>query len=245
MNVLQELADRGCVYASGKLGVPDCQFIGTSGAHLQGYFNFDPAMPDIAFLDELAALLAKPFAGKNVGAIVYPAVGSIQLGALVALKLSQMEGTSVAGIWADKVKDEHDQLQGFAFERPGFLPTLQKVIAEGKGIGIVDDMINRQYTMGLILEAVRSAGGEVVGVSTVAANRDVTAESLGVSELTILCEIAYDTMKPEACEQSGWCAKGIPIVVNDGLGHGSDFQKIHPDYKGGFIELPPPAGRRG
>jgi hypothetical protein len=33
-------------------------------------------------------------------------------------------------------------------------------------------------------------------------------------------------------EYEGW-----PIVADEALGHGADYQKAHPDYEGGFVEL--------
>jgi orotate phosphoribosyltransferase len=238
MNVRQELVQRGCLYFSGRDGIPDCQFIGVSGNHLAGYNNFDPALRDIDFLRRVTRQLVAPFVQRDreIGAVVTAATGSIPLEVLSALAIMETEDrNNVAGIWADKIEELDDLV--FAFIRPGFAEAIAEATDRGQQVLIVEDMINRQFTIRKLISSTRAAGGDIAGVATIAANKGVTAQSLAVPVVNQLCEVAYDTWTPEKCAKEGPCSNAVPIVVDEALGHGAAYQLRYPDYIGGYINL--------
>lgn len=220
MDVRKELEAKGCIYKG--------HFVGTSGKHLGGYCNIDPAMPHAAFVDDLVGLMVEPFKVAGVETVVAPAVGAIPFAHLGALRLKQLAGKDVYSVWADKTKinDEKD----FVFERTGF-----EEAVKGKKVLILEDMINQMFSIHKVIALVRRTGGEIAGVASVAANRGVTAEAMGVPQYVKLCAVEYDAWTPEDCVDKGLCSQKVPIVED--IGHGDGFKQAHPDYPGGFTKL--------
>ena len=140
----------------------------------------------------------------------------------------ESNGGDVKGVWADKVSGAAERT--FIFEREGFTDAVK-----GKKILILEDMINQMTSIKAMIKTVRDAGGIIVGVGSVAANRGVSAEAMDVSKFIKLCSIEYDAWNADDCATNGLCSKKEPIVTD--IGHGDDFQKNNPDYKGGYVTL--------
>jgi len=96
-----------------------------------------------------------------------------------------------------------------------------KIVA-GKKCLVVEDIINSGATVKKTVEAIKLAGGEVVGVGDLC-NRSggkVTAQTLGVPELYSLLDLE---MKMEREENCSICqAKGVQSVRTD-IGKGKEF----------------------
>lgn len=223
LDVRQGLVDRGCLYLE-----TGAQFVGISGKHLTGYCNIDPALTDVGFMSDVSQTLVEPYLDADVEAVLSPAIGAIPIGHLAAFHLMQATGREgVAAVWADKVKP-----RGFVLERSGFGDAVQ-----GRRVVILEDMINQMFSAGELVRIARDEEAEVLGVGSVAANRGVTAEALGVPRFEALCEVAYDAFTPEECADHGPCSEGWKIVVDEALGHGAEWRDEHPDYAGGFVNL--------
>src|ERR1019366_1542264 len=189
MSVYQKLVDKKCVYQSGQNGLPECQFVGISDNHLEGYANLDPIIPHVGTLNEFIGTLVTPSIvqrgeqRRRIGAFVTPATGSIPIATLAANYVMEAEGRDdVYALWGDKTEGE-DGKTDFHFPRPGFTEALLEVLERGEEIWIAEDMINKQHSAKRIIRAVQSATNNpdsVSGVVTIAANRGVTGESLGV-----------------------------------------------------------------
>ena len=220
MNVRKELENKNCIFSA--------HFVGTSGKHLAGYCNIDPALPHAAFINDLTMLMVEPFKDDGIETIISPAIGAIPFASLGALHLEKMTGKKVFGVWADKTKvnDEKD----FIFERSGFE---EKV--KGKKVIILEDMINQMVSINKVVSLVNRVGGEIAGVASVAGNKGVSAEAIGVPKYVRLCAVEYDAWTPEDCAKVGLCSKKRPIVED--IGHGDSFKEEHPDYAGGYIKL--------
>ena len=78
-------------------------FIGISGKHLRGYYNVDPALPDVAFIAQLTKQLVEPFKDDGVETVFAPAIGAIQW-LSGPIFIEQLSSKPVLGVWADKVK---------------------------------------------------------------------------------------------------------------------------------------------
>ncbi|HEV2403052.1 MAG TPA: phosphoribosyltransferase [Candidatus Saccharimonadales bacterium] len=231
-DIYHELYERQCLALSGENDVPRCQWIGISGAHLDGYFCLDRATPDLVFLRKVSRRLITPFIGLGVQTVITPAIGTIPLGALVTEELMAADHTLVYSVWADKTASGEPDMTDFDFVRPGHteLVTNARVL-------IVDDIINRRYTVSRVRDRARGLGAHVVGVASVASLGDVSAENLNVPLLHNLCKIKYDSWAPAACTEQGPCSRLEPVVVNPGLGHGAEYQAKNPEYPGGFVLL--------
>ena len=237
MDARQILRSRGCLYEYPQDPTRVTRhFVGVGGKHLGGYCNVDPILSDPRLLWHLAGQLATTFAeGGNLQPeiVVSPALGAIPLAHLTALQLMrEMPMSHVDAVWGEKVYDADRRFTGFVLNR-GF-----DAVVRGRRVLIVEDMINQGWTIGLLVEAVRRAGGEVVGVGAVAYNGGMSAEALGVPLFTGLCEFNYPVMAENDCEQFGWCAESVPIVLDEALGHGHEYQRLHPDLpRTRFIRL--------
>lgn len=223
MDVRQGLVDRNCLYLD-----TGAQFVGISGKHLAGYCNIDPALTDVQFLSDVSEMLIEPYLDADVEAVLSAATGAIPIGHIAALKLIEATGDqSITAAWGDKIKP-----RGFVLERSGFAEAIS-----GRRVLILEDMINQMFSASELVRIAQEEGADIVGVGSVAANRGVSAESLGVPRFDALCEVYYEAFTPEDCADHGMCSEGVPIVVDEALGHGAEYREEHPDYTGGFIEL--------
>ncbi len=220
MNAKKELEKVGCIYEG--------HFVGVSGKHLAGYCNIDPLLPHVNLVSKMIKTIVSEFQKAGVETVVSPAVGAIPFSHWGAYHLSKLTKKDVKGVWADKVKSS--EKKAFAFERQGFIEAVK-----GKKVLIVEDMINQMFSIKATIETVEKAGGKIVGIGCVAANKGVSAKAMNVKKFVNLCDIQYDVWTPEDCQKNGLCRKNIPIVED--IGHGDEYKKEHPKYKGGYIKL--------
>lgn len=220
INARQTLENFGCIL--------DGHFVGTSDNHLAGYCDTDPLLPHTNELNSLVKQMVDPFKDDGVETVVATPYGSVPFAHIGAMNLANESGRDVCGVFADK-----EVLSGkktFNLDRRGF-----KEAVKGKKILILEDMINRMGSIRDMVNLVRTQGGIVVGVGSIAANNGVTAEAIGVPKLVVLSEVSYRTWTPEECMEEGFCSEGRPIIVD--VGHGDAFRDKNPNYVGGYINL--------
>lgn len=220
MDVKAELERIGCMYSG--------HFVGASTKHLAGYCNIDPLLPHVSLVNKLVRELAEHFKDDGVETVATPAVGAIPFSHWGAHHLKELTGKEIFGVWGDKVKSADTKT--FAFERAGFAD-----VVKGKRVLILEDIINQMFSIKAMIKTVQDAGGTVVGVGSVAAQRTASAEAMGVPKFICLTTIAYDVWTAEDCPVSGLCSQNVPIITD--IGHGDDYQKSHPDYAGGYTRL--------
>jgi len=220
MDVRKELEKVGCIRTG--------HFVGVSGKHLAGYCNNDRLLPHVSLVKRLVEELVANFKDDNIEVVASPAVGAIPLSHWGAHYLMEMTGKEILGMWADKVSGTLER--EFIFEREGFEEKIK-----GKRVLILEDIINQMASIKAMIKAVREAGGIIVGIGSLEANRGVSAEAMDVSKFVQLCSVEYEVWDPADCAVDGLCAKREPVVTD--IGHGDDFQKAHPDYRGGFVKL--------
>jgi len=218
--IKQALHDKGCIYTAAE----GHHFIGISGKHLSGYCNIDPALPDVELISQLTLQLVEPFKNENIDTVFVPAIGAIPLAQWGPFHLKRLTGKSVPGVWADKIKP-----RGFVIERNGFAEAITD-----KRVLILEDIVNQMFSVGELVRLVRELGGEVVGVGALMAKSTATAEKIGVPKLVGLYEFNYDAWEPADCEL---CKNNVPIVIDSALGHGYEYQELHPDYAGGYVAI--------
>jgi len=221
MDARKQLEKVGCIYSG--------HFVGVSKKHLAGYCNIDPLMPNVKLVGELIEELVGNFKDLNVDVVASPAVGAIPFCHWGAQHLMKMTGRDdIKGVWADKVSGTEDR--DFVFDREGF----QKAV-KGKDVLILEDMINQMTSIKAMIKTVREAGGNVVGVGSVAANKGVSKEAMDVPKFVKLCGIEYEVWSADECAKTGLCSKNEPIVID--IGHGYDFIMAHHDYKGTTVRM--------
>lgn len=223
LKVRQELIDRGCLYLdTGK------QFIGVGGMHLDGYCNVDPALPDTRFMSQVSYELVEPYSDEGVEAILVPAIGAIPLAQWGPHHLRELTGDNIPGVWADKDKSTNK----LVIVRNGFA----RMIA-GRRVLILEDMINQMHSAKQLIRIARELGCFVVGVGSIAANSDASAEAMEVPNFNALCEVSYNSWTPDECKKDGPCSQESPIVIDEALGHGAGVQEKQPDYAGGYVKI--------
>ena len=178
------------VYASGEHG---------SGWIVKDVINLDPARP--RELSEMLACAVRD-AGIEADVVCGPAVGGVICAQFTALSLG----------WTCVFAERGDD--GTSFE----LRRRYDDVVKGCRVLLVDDIINTGFSTGLVAQAIRAAGGEVVAVATWINRGNVGAEAFGVDHFIALDEVHLPSIPASECPL---CASGVP--VNTDYAHGREF----------------------
>lgn len=94
----------------------------------------------------------------------------------------------------------------------------QAASVAGKTVLVVEDVLNTGGSAARTVEAVRSAGGDVVAVAALCNRGGVTAADLDVPLLVSLLDVTMDAWDEPECPM---CKSGVP--VNTDVGHGKQY----------------------
>lgn len=151
--------------------------------------------------------------------VVAPAVGGVYLVSAFAF---YSQYWNLKTVWADKERDD------FVLDRAGFAEAV-----DGRRVLVLEDVITTGGSAVKTANAVRAAGGDVVGIACIVnRSRTTTAETLGVPRFTAGVQLDVPSFARDEVPDE---LAGLPIVTN--LAHGAAFQQEHPEYAGGFKEL--------
>lgn len=217
LNARDELVNRNAVFID-----RGCLFVSTTGLLLTGYVNCEVIFPHFDVTWDLVGQLIYPFIDQ-VECFACPSTGDIVLAEHANIMANQQEYATTA-VWADKQKDN-----SFIIERNGFVEALA-----GRKVLILNDRISQGGTTRKMIAEVRRCGGDVIGVSTLAGISSLSAEALDIPMLHSLCTVDVESFADDAIPPEH---QGLPISVDDALGHGSEYQADHPDYPGGFVTI--------
>ena len=201
----------------------DCLFVSTTGKLLTGYVNCEVIYPHFEVVYDLVVQLISPYMG-DVEGFVCPQTGDIVL-LEYATFIANLSGVPTKAVWADK----HSDGNSYHIERNGYEESIR-----GKRVVILNDRISQGGTTKKVIAEARRLDCEVWAVATIAGVSSATAEMLDVPELNALSTIDVQSFSPDQIPEE---FQGLPICVDKALGHGLDFKKENPDYKGGFITL--------
>lgn len=215
-------------------------FIYTSGYHGSGYANLRPLKENLSVLRELScrlicAALHQMQPDDNDRIVV---VGPETLGGLIAKE----------GVEEYNLRDPHriwplqygvfihdpDDSERFCWSEGGgsmlIRPDAQHSIAK---VIWVDDLLNKASTWKRTNHFVTDLWpGAIEVIATIVDRSTETAESLDVPALVSLRKLHIDSFEASLCPL---CTEEAPIVRKPG--HGHEFEKNHPDYTGGYIDL--------
>lgn len=203
----------------------DEHFVLKSGKHSDRYINPDNILPYPSVLDPIVRMMAEPFVDETnmYLACIGPDFGGNYLARDVARHLSVLSGINVPWIATKK------QADGSFIIEPDRGFELRLGVAD---VLVVEDLLTTGGSVKRMMEAIARQGVDIIG-ATVAINRGgVTAQDLGVPKLFAAENIDIETDSPGSCR---WCAMERPIVED--IGHGADYKRKHPDYKGGYKTL--------
>ncbi|MDO8623857.1 MAG: phosphoribosyltransferase family protein [bacterium] len=193
-------------------------FVFVSGQHSGWYVNKTAALVLASDIDVYAHAIADHFPHRrlhfeDIAAVVYPELGAIPLGALVAhqLYMGADAGYDFPGIVATKVV-KGDNLVGYEIARD------QRRFLGGKRTLVVEDVITTGLSVRMTMEAIRSAGGIPVAVAALWMRNPISAEEFGVETAFALINERLPDYTEDECPQ---CRENIPI--NTDLGKGKAY----------------------
>ena len=163
----------------------------TSGLHSNQYFQCAKVLQYPQHCEALCTVLAADARGRSVQAVVAPALGGIVVGQEVGRQLG------VRTMFTER-KD------GTMALRRGF------EIARGERVLVCEDVVTTGGSVNEVIELVRQAGGEVVGVSCIVDRSGGTVTFPGYTGAhTAVLTMTAVTYKPESCPL---CAAGSAAV---------------------------------
>ncbi|MBI3305837.1 orotidine-5'-phosphate decarboxylase [Candidatus Nomurabacteria bacterium] len=188
--------------------ITDSHFVGTSGLHMSTYINKDALFPHVLQVE----LVSEMFAIKNkhlaVEVVAAPTIGGIILAQGTASALSRLYKKEVLAVFTEK-NSEGNQV---------FTRGNDKYV-KNKNVLVLEDLTTTGNSAKKVVENVRNAGGNVVGVSVMINKNptDVTSEIFG-APFSSLGDMPVETYDEKDCPL---CKKGVPI--NTKFGHGKKF----------------------
>lgn len=183
-------------------------FVYTSGRHGSAYINKDAVYPHTEQTRELCRMWAQDFAEKNVEVVVGPELGAVILANNTASELTNITGREVLGISAKKGAEKGS----FEFNR-GYGD-----LVKGKRVLVVEDVVTTGGSVKTVIDLVRRAGGEVVGLGVLCNRGNVKPEDVGVDEIDSLVNVTMESWAEEDC---GLCRDDAPIDTR--VGKGKEF----------------------
>ena len=186
----------------------DGHFVGTSGLHFDAYVNKDFLYPHTKETSEVCKFIAEKYKDMNIEVVVGPALGGIILSQWTASHLSEISGKEVLGIYTEKSLDG-----GQMFTR-GY----DKYIKDGKRILIVEDIITTGGSILKTIEAVKNAGGNIVGACAMVNKNSNLDKNIFHVPFNALAELFVETYEANVCPL---CKNNVPINTN--VGHGKKY----------------------
>lgn len=176
----------------------------TSGRHGETYVNKDALYTSTEDTSAVCAEIAAHFASAGVEVVAGPTVGGVILTQWVAHHSpSTADGRQPAAIYAEEVDGKRVFRRGYA----DFIP--------GKRVLVVEDILTTGGSARKVVEAVRDAGGEVVGLGALCNRGNVSAEMIGTPEVYTLLSLPLSSWDAADCPL---CRAGVPINTKVGKG---------------------------
>lgn len=184
--------------------IADSHIVYTSGKHGSAYVNKDAIYPHTQLTSRLCRLIADRFAGSGVDVVAAPVIGGVILSQWVAYHLSELTHREILAVYAEKATE------GFVLKR-GYDKLIQ-----GRRVLIVEDILNTGGSVRKVVECVRSAGGDIIGVAALCNRGKITTKELGdVPELYSLTDVDLQAWDEGDCPL---CKQAVPINLQVGKG---------------------------
>lgn len=187
----------------------------TSGRHGSSYVNKDALYPHTNATAAVCERIARRFSGAGVEVVAGPAIGGVILAQWTAYHLSALEGREILAVYAEEEAAAEGKRRAL---RRGY-----DALARGRRVLVVEDVLTTGGSARQVVEAVRAAGGEVIGVGALCNRGGVTAETVAAPELFALVDVPLESYAPEDCPL---CAAGVPI--NTQVGKGAAYVRGRP-----------------
>jgi orotate phosphoribosyltransferase len=183
-------------------------FVYISGDHGSGWIDKDAIYPHTERIERLCRDMAGVVRGWGVEVVCGPATGGLIIAEWTAHEL----GTLAAFAEHDPAS-AGESLRGRFVLRRGY-----DQLVSGKRVLVVDDIVNTGLSLRQTAEAVRGAGGQVVGAACLVSRGNVDAAGLGVGRFVYLLEYQIPAWPASSCQL---CRAGVP--VNTRYAHGREY----------------------
>ena len=167
-------------------------FLLTSGRHSGRYLQCARIFRNTRYSEELCAALAAHFKDDRVDIVIGPALGAVQM----AYEVSRALGCE--NFFAEREDGSMTLRRGFAIEPE------QRVL-------VVEDVVTTGGSVREVLEIVRQAGGEIVGVGSIV-DRTGGRIDFGVPFHSVI-SMEVESYEPSACPL---CKAGAPAPYKPG-----------------------------
>ena len=166
-------------------------FLLTSGLHSPLYVEKFNVLQHPEYTEKLCKELAERFKNKGVQTVMGPMTGGI----LLAHEVGKALGTRA--IFTEREKGKMTLRRGFR-------------IKPGERVLIVEDIVTTGGSVQEVVDVVKAAGGEIVGVGLLVDRSGGKAE-FGVSkeDVQALLNLEVPTYEPETCPL---CKEGVPMT---------------------------------
>lgn len=165
----------------------------TSGRHSNRYLQCAKIFRNAKYSEELCAALADKYRSKGVEIVIGPAMGAIQM----AYEVSRSLGCE--NFFTERGEDGKMAL------RRGF------IVNPGQKVLVVEDVVTTGGSVREVIDLVRAAGGEVVGVGSIV-DRTGGKIDFGVPFQAVV-SIDVESWEPQDCPL---CKAGAPAPVKPG-----------------------------
>jgi orotate phosphoribosyltransferase len=183
-------------------------FVYVSGDHGSGWIDKDAIYPHTERIERLCRDMANVVREWGIEAVCGPATGGLVVAEWTAHELG------VLSLFTEhEPTPEPGALRGRFILRRGY-----DHLVAGKRVLVVDDIVNTGLSLRQTAEAVRGAGGNVVGAACLVTRGNVDAAGLRVDRFAYLLEYKVPVWPAAGCPL---CAKGVP--VNTQYAHGREF----------------------
>ncbi len=185
--------------------------------HSDGYVNKDTVTKHPWKALPLYQMMAEQWLNCGVEIVAGPAQGAIPIAHFVALHLSQLERRDIIAVYLEP-EDPTNKASLLNLFR-GFNRDVN-----GKKVLVVDDVFTSGGSALRSVEAVRRAGGNVIGVAGIAYRGRVTVEEVGkISRLTALTDLTGIKMTSWPDSVCPLCNNLVPLRAD--IGNGRDWLK--------------------
>lgn len=165
----------------------------TSGRHSNRYLQCAKIFRHPKYSEELCADLADKYRGKGVEIVVGPAMGAVQM----AYEVSRALGCE--NFFTERGEDGKMTL------RRGF------TVNRGQKVLVVEDVVTTGGSVREVIDLVRAAGGEVIGVGSIV-DRTGGKIDFGVPFQAVV-SLNVESWEPQDCPL---CKAGAPAPVKPG-----------------------------
>lgn len=201
LHVLDMLEQVGAVITNNHL-------VYTSGRHGSTYVNKDALYPYTEYTSAVCKQIADHFAHAKVEVVAGPTVGGVILSQWVAHHYSATRNDKpTLAIYAEEDGSGPTSTRVFRRGYGDFIP--------GKRILIVEDILTTGGSARKVIDAVRTLGGEVIGLGALCNRGGITAAALDIPELYALTSLPLESWPADDCPL---CRQGVPINTRVGKG---------------------------